>query len=71
MANTKVFLDSLEYTIDITERQLLERKDRLVSLAGNYNGNVNNVTREIETVSELEVRLKTLREVRELTNILK
>lgn len=63
----KEFLEELDFKIEVTEKQLEDRKKSVQRLSNDCMGNVFNLASDVYYLSELETRLKTLKEVKELT----
>lgn len=66
MVNTRRFLEELDFKIEITEKQLEDRKKSVQRLSNDYMGSVFNLSSDVYYLSELETRLKTLKEIKEL-----
>lgn len=63
----KKLLEQLDCRIEVTEKQLEDRKKSVQRLSNDYRGTVLNLTSDVYYLAELDTRLKTLKEIRELT----
>lgn len=62
----KNFLEQLDFQIEVTEKELEDRKKSVQRLSNDYMGSVFNLSSDVYYLAELETRLKTLKEIRAL-----